>query len=89
MSQPLPLPASQPDYVSPVPGTGVVYAIVADRKKFDQIDRPVTQHEPLPDGRRCMSKTIGNWSMASNEGLVIFQHWLDAPTSQPSNPEAA
>jgi hypothetical protein len=67
----------------------VVYVIVGDRKKFDQIERPVTEHSPLPDGRRVMSKAIGNWTMASNDGLVIFQHWIDAPTSQPSNQEHA
>jgi hypothetical protein len=42
--------------------------IVADQKKFDQIHRPVTQHPLLPDGRRVLSKTIGNWDMASDDG---------------------
>lgn len=78
-TQPPSVPAvSTSDYVSPVPRTGVVYVIVDDRKKFDQIERPVTEHA-LPDGRHVLSKTIGNWSMTSDDGLVIFQHWIDAP----------
>lgn len=74
------------DYVGPARNSNVVYVIVGDRAKFDQIKRPVTTHDPLPDGRRVLSKTIGNWSMQSDEGIVIFQHWLDEePTQQKAN----
>jgi hypothetical protein len=75
----------QSDSVSPVPNSKIVYVVVANRKNFDQIDRPVTEHPPLPDGRRCLSKDIGNWSMASNDGLVIFQHWIAPATTQPAD----
>ncbi|GEM_PF-3411007 len=73
------------DFVSPVAGMNVVYVIVADRAKFDQIQRPATTHDPLPDGRRVLSKMIGDWSML-DDGLVIFQHWLeDASDEQKGN----
>lgn len=70
------------DFVGPVPNTGIVYVIVGDRTKFDQINRPVTEHPPQPNGRQCLSKSIGTWVMSSDDGLVIFQHWLDAPVSK-------
>lgn len=70
------------DFVGPIPGQNIVYVIVADRAKFDQIQRPATTHEPLPDGRRVLSKTIGNWPMSPEDGLVIFQHWLEATADE-------
>lgn len=72
----------KPYYVEPVPNSNVVYVIVGDRTKFDLIKRPATTHDPLPDGRRVLSKTIGNWSMSSDDGLVIFQHWIDAESTE-------
>lgn len=48
------------DYVGPVPGGNVVYVIVGDRAKFDQIARPMTDHSTGPAGMRVLSKTIGN-----------------------------
>lgn len=65
------------DYVGPVPGSNVVYVIVGDRAKFDQIDRPMTDHFTRPTGMRVLSKSVGNPSASSDEGLVIFQYWLD------------
>lgn len=65
------------DYIGPVPGSSVVYVIVGDRGKFDQIDRPMTDHSTRSTGMRVLSKTVGNPSASSDEGLVIFQYWLD------------
>ncbi|MDY0965400.1 hypothetical protein [Massilia sp. CFBP9026] len=68
------------DYVGPVAGGSVVYVIVGDRAKFDQIARPVTEHPAGPAGR-VWTKAIGD-SACSEDGLVIFQHWPDSSISQ-------
>lgn len=74
------------DYVGPVPGSNTVYVIVADRAKFDQINRPMTDHRELQGGPRVLTKTIGDYTAVTNEGLVVFQHWLeDEPTKQEDN----
>ena len=68
------------DYVGPVGGGSVVYVIVGDRARFDQIDRPVTEYPAGPAGR-VLTKTIGA-TARSEDGLVIFQHWPDSSISQ-------
>ncbi len=70
------------DYVGPAPGGNVVYVIVGDRAKFDQIARPMTDHSTGPAGMRVLSKTIGNQSVSSEDGLVIFQYWFDGSDSK-------
>jgi hypothetical protein len=74
------------DYVGPVPGTSVIYVLVAEREKFDRIDRPVIDHSTRKDGQRVLTKTVGE--LVGNQGVVIFQHWLDgaAPEEQFSGP---
>jgi hypothetical protein len=65
------------DCVGPVPGSNVVYVIVGDRAKFDQIDRPMIDHSTRRTGMRVLSKTVGNPNSSSDEGLVIFQYWIN------------
>lgn len=63
----------------------IVFVTICDRERFDQIDRPVTDHSDK--GRKVLTKIIGD--MVTNEGAVVFQYWLEpAPITQPSTEEA-
>ena len=77
---------SKTDYVGPVPGTNVVYVLVGERGKFDLIDRPVTDHSTRDGGQRLLTKTVGE--LVGNQGVVIFQHWLDDEAVAPHEPES-
>jgi hypothetical protein len=71
------------DYVGVIPGCSLVYVIVADRKKFDDIKGPVTDHSQHKDGRRVLTKSTGN--LDSAECMVTFQYWL--PADEADTPE--
>jgi hypothetical protein len=63
----------------------IVFVTICDRERFDQIDRPVTDHSDK--GRKVLTKIIGD--MVSNEGAVVFQYWLELePITQRSAEEA-
>ena len=65
------------DYVGPDADGNVVYVTVGDRMKFDQINRPMTDHSTGTSGLRVLSKTAGTQGASSEDVLVVFQYWLD------------
>ena len=45
----------------------------ADRATFDAIALPATAHDPIANGKRCLSKCVND--LRTGSASVIFQYW--------------
>jgi hypothetical protein len=61
------------DFVGVHGDAKIVYVLVADRLKFDQIPLPCVEHDNRVAKRgHLLSKTLD-----ADQLMVVFQHWLE------------